>query len=44
MSDFETVLAKVKAQLLARGCRSISGFSRTFKQLDSFDGNKKVEV
>ena len=36
-------LNKVKAQLEARGSRTIRGLSRTFRALDSFDGNKKVD-
>ena len=42
--DYAATLAKVRAQLAARGARSISGLSRTFKQLDSYDGNKKVDA
>ena len=38
-----TALNKVKAQLEARGSRTIRGLSRTFRALDSFDGNKKVD-
>ena len=30
--------------MAARGARSIAGLSRTFKQLDSYDGNKKVDA
>ena len=44
MADFGETLAKVRAQLAARGARSISGLSRTFRQLDSYDGNKKVDA
>lgn len=36
-------LNKVKAQLESRGSRTIRGLSRTFRALDSFDGNKKVD-
>jgi hypothetical protein len=36
-------LNKVKEQLQKRGARSIRGLGRTFRALDSFDGNKKVD-
>ena len=38
-----SALNKVKAQLEARGSRTIRGLSRTFRALDSYDGNKKVD-
>lgn len=38
------VLDKVRAQLQARGAKTIRGLARTFRQLDSFDGNKKVDA
>ena len=44
MADYSEVITKVRAQLAARGARSISGFQRTFKQLDSYDGNKRVDA
>ena len=44
MADYQETLTKVRAQLAARGARSIRGLSRTFKQLDSYDGNKKVDA
>eukprot|EP00357_Protocruzia_adherens_P024843 CAMPEP_0115038384 /NCGR_PEP_ID=MMETSP0216-20121206/43378_1 /TAXON_ID=223996 /ORGANISM="Protocruzia adherens, Strain Boccale" /LENGTH=193 /DNA_ID=CAMNT_0002418777 /DNA_START=23 /DNA_END=604 /DNA_ORIENTATION=- len=37
------VLDKVKAQLSQRGAKGIRGLGRTFRQMDSFDGNKKVD-
>ena len=42
--NFGETLAKVRAQLKARGARTIAGLSRVFRQLDSFDGNKKVDM
>ena len=43
MSDFASVIAKIQHQCATRGARSIRGLSRVFKQLDSYDGNKKVD-
>ena len=43
MSDYDTVVRRVRDQLASRGARSISGMSRVFRQLDSFDGNKRVD-
>ena len=37
------ILDKVKAALKKRGTRTIAGLGRTFRQLDSFDGNRKVD-
>jgi len=37
------ILDKVKAGLKKRGTRTIAGLGRTFRQLDSFDGNRKVD-
>jgi hypothetical protein len=37
------VLAEVKEQLSKRGAKGIRGLGRTFRQLDSYDGNKKVD-
>jgi Ca2+-binding EF-hand superfamily protein len=36
-------LNKVRERLNARGARTIRGLSRTFRALDSYDGNKKVD-
>ena len=38
------ILEKVRAQLKARGAKTIRGLGRTFRQLDSFDGNRKVDA
>jgi hypothetical protein len=43
MADVVQALNKVRAQLQARGAKTIRGLGRTFRQLDSFDGNKKVD-
>ena len=37
------ILAKVKAQLESRGSRTIRGLGRTFRALDSYDGNRKLD-
>ena len=37
------ILDKVKAALKKRGTKTIAGLGRTFRSLDSFDGNKKVD-
>ena len=37
-------LDKVRACLKRRGARSIAGLGRTFRQMDSFDGNRKVDA
>lgn len=34
---------KVKAALAKRGSTSIRGLARTFRALDSYDGNKRVD-
>ena len=44
MSDFADALNKIKSQCAARGARSIRGLSRVFKQIDSYDGNHKVDA
>ena len=44
MSDFEETLNKVREQLKAKGARSIRGLERMFKQMDSFDGNRKLDM
>ena len=33
----------IKSQLQTRGATTIRGISRVFRQMDSFDGNKKVD-
>lgn len=38
------MLQLVKEQLLSRGAKTIRGLSRTFRQLDSYDGNNKVDA
>ena len=37
------VLDRVRAALKKRGTKTIAGLSRTFRALDSFDGNRKVD-
>ena len=37
-------LDKIKAALKRRGSKTIAGLGRTFRQLDSFDGNRKVDA
>jgi calcyphosin len=34
---------RVKDQLAKRGAHTIRGIGRVFRQLDSYDGNKKVD-
>ena len=38
------ILNSVRDQLAARGAKTIRGLGRTFRALDSFDGNKKVDA
>ena len=37
------LLQRVKAALQKRGSRTIAGLGRTFRALDSYDGNRKVD-
>jgi hypothetical protein len=37
------VLNRLREQLTARGSTTIRGLGRTFKLLDSYDGNRKVD-
>ena len=37
------ILGRVKAQLESRGSRTIRGLGRTFRALDSYDGNRKLD-
>ena len=37
------VLEKVRAQIKARGAKTIRGLGRTFRNFDSFDGNHKID-
>ena len=41
--DVLEILQKVKAALQRRGSKTIAGLGRTFRALDSYDGNKKVD-
>ena len=41
--ELSGLVERVRDGLKARGSRSISGLSRTFRLLDSYDGNKKVD-
>ena len=36
-------MQRVRDQIFARGAKTIRGLGRTFRALDSFDGNKKVD-
>ena len=42
--SYEEIAARVRSDIAARGARTISGISRVFRQLDSFDENKRVEA
>ena len=42
-SECMQILARVKAQLESRGSRTIRGLGRTFRALDSYDGNRKLD-
>ena len=42
-TDVIEILARVKGQLSSRGAKTIRGLGRTFRALDSFDGNKKID-
>ncbi|CAI2381398.1 unnamed protein product [Moneuplotes crassus] len=42
--DVIEVLDRVRAALKRRGSRTIAGLGRTFRALDSYDGNKKVDA
>jgi hypothetical protein len=37
------VLERVRAQIKARGAKTIRGLGRTFRNFDSFDGNHKID-
>ena len=39
-----SVLDKMRAQLQARGAKTIRGLGRTFKHFDSQDGNRKCDA
>ena len=39
-----SVLEKMRAQINARGAKTIRGLGRVFRNFDSFDGNKKVDA
>ena len=38
-----SVLERVRAQIKARGAKTIRGLGRTFRNFDSFDGNHKID-
>ena len=42
--SYHDIVTRVRADIAARGARTISGISRVYRQLDSFDGNKRVEA
>ena len=37
------VLERVRAQIKARGAKTIRGLGRTFRNFDSFDGNHQID-
>mmetsp|Transcript_30016 Transcript_30016/g.39870 ORF Transcript_30016/g.39870 Transcript_30016/m.39870 type:complete len:195 (+) Transcript_30016:71-655(+) len=37
------ILENVRAQIKARGAKTIRGLGRTFRNFDSFDGNKQID-
>ena len=41
--SYEDIVARVRTDIAGRGARTIRGISRIFKQLDSYDENKRVE-
>ena len=41
--DVIELLDRVKAALKKRGSKTIAGLGRTFRALDSYDGNQKVD-
>ena len=41
---FIIVLERVRSQLQARGAKTIRGLGRTFRNFDSFDGNRKIDA
>ena len=42
--DILLVLNRLREQLTARGSTTIRGLGRTFRALDSYDGNRKVDA
>ncbi|KRX06073.1 hypothetical protein PPERSA_01151 [Pseudocohnilembus persalinus] len=42
-SNNGSIISRVRQQLEQRGARTIRGLGRVFRQLDSFDGNKRVD-
>merc|ERR1712224_1118770 len=38
------VLEKLKAQLCARGAKTVRGLGRAFRIMDNLDGNRKVDA
>merc|ERR1712060_939922 len=38
------LLERVRAQIKARGAKTIRGLGRTFRNFDSFDGNHKIDA
>jgi Ca2+-binding EF-hand superfamily protein len=38
------ILSSVRERIAARGAKTIAGLGRTFRALDSYDGNKKVDA
>ena len=38
------VLEKMRAQINARGAKTIRGLGRVFRNFDSFDGNHKIDA
>lgn len=43
-SNFNIVLENLRSQLSARGASTIRGLSRVFKNIDSYNGNRKIDA
>ena len=43
MSDLISLLDKMKQQLRSRGAKEFRGLARVFRNMDSFDGNHKID-
>ena len=41
--SYDEIVTRVRADIAGRGARTIRGISRIYRQLDSFDENKRVE-
>ena len=43
MGTYEEIIDKVKAQLSVRGATTITALGKTFRALDSYDGNRRLD-